>query len=165
MNKIKKHKMITLKLQGDKITAENLRYSIGAFYGFIDEIATEVSGKRKPIRWIVRVRKGSIVFINEPEIMEELSPKITDEIFESVQGGIDSLEKNATRPAHFSDKALEYLQDLASISSKARKNGLEGISVTVDRKPHKLTAHVIANVDFILGVYSKALGSIEGRLS
>lgn len=165
MNKNKRHRIITLKLQGDKITSDKLRYSIGAFYGFMDEIATEVSGKRKPIKWIVRVRKGSIVFINEPEMMEELSPKVTEEIFESVERGIDSLEKEALRPIHFSDKALEYLQDLASIPSKTRKDGLEGISITIDRKPRKLTSHVIANVDSILGVYSKALGSIEGKLS
>jgi len=164
MNKPKKYRMVTLNIKGDRITAEKLRNSIGAFYGFIDEIASEVSGQRRPIRWIVRVRKGSIVLINEPEIIRELSPNVTETIFESIKRGVDSLGKEAVRPAYFSDRALEFLQNLASIP-KERSNGLEAISITVETKSYKLTPHVIANVDSILGVYSKALGSVEGRLS
>ena len=164
MNKTKKYRMVTLNIKGDRISAEKLRNSIGAFYGFIDEVASEVSGQRKPIRWIVRVRKGSIVLINEPEIIRELSPNVTETIFESIKRGVDSLGKEAVRPAYFSDRALEFLQDLASIP-KERTNGLEAISITVETKSYKLTPNVIANVDSILGVYSKALGSVEGRLS
>jgi hypothetical protein len=164
MNKTKKYRMVTLNIKGDRISAEKLRSSIGAFYGFIDEVASEVSGQRKPIRWIVRVRKGSIVLINEPEIIRELSPNVTETIFESIKRGVDSLGKEAVRPAYFSDRALEFLQDLASIP-KERTNGLEAISITVETKSYELTPHVIANVDSILGVYSKALGSVEGRLS
>jgi hypothetical protein len=164
MEKAKKYRTISLRIKGEKITADKLRSSIGAFYALIDEIASEVSGQRKPIKWIVSVRKGSINLINEPEIVRDLSPKVTDEIFASIKRGIPSLEKNAIRPAHFSDRALEYLQDLASIP-KERTNGLEAISIKVETKSYKITPHVIANVDSILGVYSKSFGSIEGRLS
>jgi hypothetical protein len=163
MIKDKKHKVISLKLEGDKITSDKLRSSIGNFYGFVDEVASEISGRKKPIKWIVRVKKGSIILANEPEIAENLNPAITDRIFESIKIGIESLEKVAHRPLSFSDRALEYLQGLAAIP-KGRSNGLTGIHISIDRKPHKLTSHVIANVDSILGVYSKALGSIEGKL-
>jgi len=164
MHKAKRYRTLTLNIKGEKITAEKLRSSIGSFYAFIDEVASEVSGQRRPIRWIVRVKKGSIILINEPEIVRDLSPKVTDAIFESIKRGVDSLGKEAIRPAHFSDRALEYLQDLASIP-KERTNGLEAISIKVETKSYKLTPYVIANVDSILGVYSKAFGSIEGRLS
>lgn len=163
MNEPKKYKTVTLKIKGDRIPADKLRKSIGVFYGFIDEVASEVSGQKKPIRWIVRVKKGSIVLANEAEVDGRISLGVRNRIFESIEQGIDSLEKEATRPAHFSDRALEFLQDLASIS-KGKGNGLGPISITVEKKPHKLTPHTVANVDSILGVYSKALGSVEGRL-
>ena len=164
MNKTRKSRIVTLNIKGEKITAEKLKNSIGAFYGLIDEIASDVSGQRKPIKWIVRVKKGSIILMNEAEPVRELSPTVTDMIFESIRRGVDSLGREPVRPAHFSDRALEFLQDLASIP-KERSNGLEAISITVETKSYELTPHVIANVDSILGVYSKALGSIEGRLS
>jgi len=165
MNKDNKHRTITLKLEGEKITSDKLRNSIGAFYGFVDEVASEISGRRKPIRWIVRVRKGCIVLVNEPEIVGQLSPKVTTTIFETIEKGIDSLEREAQRPNFFSDRALEYLQELASIPKVRGTNGLTGIRISVDRKPHNLTTHTVANVDSLLGVYSQAFGSIEGKLS
>jgi len=164
MEKAKTYRTVTLQIKGEKITAEKLRNSIGAFYGLIDEIASEVSGHRKPIRWIVTVKRGSIFLTNEAEPIRELSPTMTDMIFESIKKGVSSLEKDAIRPPHFSDRALEFLQDLASIP-KERTNGLTAINIRVETKSLKLTPKVILNVDSILGVYSKALGSIEGRLS
>lgn len=154
---------ITLKLKGDRITADKLRKSIDAFYGLMDEVVTEVSGKKKPIKWIVSVRKGSIILTSEPEIVGELPPLITDEIFATLEKGVKSLEKKASRPERFTDKALIYLQDLASIP-EAKGNGLDMISIEVNKKSHVLTKHVVANVDSLLGEYSHALGSIEGRL-
>lgn len=163
MNKLKHYKTITLKLKGDRITAEKLRSSIGAFYGFVDEVASEISGRKKPIKWIVRIKKGSIVLTNEPELMEDLSPQMQDNIFEKIQTGIDALEKEAERPPFYTDKALEYLEVLASIP-QGRSNGLTGIEISIDRDKHSLTKEILLNVDTLLGVYSKALGSIEGKL-
>lgn len=158
-----KQKTITLDLGGDRIASDKLRKSLEAFYGFVDEVASEVSNTRKPIRWIVSVKKGSIVLVNTPEYIEPLSPIITEKIFNSIDEGVTALEKKAERPAYFSDRALERLQDLASLVY-ARGNGLERIRIKVDNDKHILTQHVVANVESILGVYSRALGSIEGRL-
>ncbi len=160
--KMDKSKTITLDLGGDRITADKLRRSLDSFYGFIDEVASEVTNTKKPIRWIVRVRKGSIVLVNEPEYVEEVSPIIDAKIFDTIEKGVKVLEKKAERPAYFSDRALERLQDLASLVT--RSNGLEKIRIRVDKDRHVLTQHVVANVQSILGVYSRALGSIEGKL-
>lgn len=163
MNKNDKKNTITLTLQGDKIPADKLRKSIASFYGFLDEVAAEVSGVKKPIKWIVTVRKGSAIFANSPQLMENINPAVTAKVYSMIEQGVKILEKKAVRPAAFSDKALEHLQDLASIPY-GKGNGLEKISITVESKRHLLTPYVVANVDSILGVYSKAIGSIEGKL-
>jgi hypothetical protein len=163
MSKLKQYKTITLKLQGEKITAEKLRSSIGAFYGFVDEVASQVSGVKKPIKWIVTIKKGSIILTNEPELIENLSPQVQRNIFENIQKGIDTLKKEAERPPFYTDRALEYLETLASIPH-GRGNGLTGIDISIDRDKYPLTKEVLAHVDSLLGVYSKALGSIEGKL-
>ena len=163
MNKADKPNTITLTLKGDRITADKLRRSIDEFYAFVDEVVSDVAGSKKPISWIVKIRKGSIVIANEPEYRKDIPLIVSEKIFASIKQGVEALEKRAERPAFFSDKALEHLQALASIPSLS-SNGLERISIAVNNKAHVLTPHVIANVDSLLGEFSRALGSIEGKL-
>lgn len=153
---------IELILHGDKITADKLRKSISAFYNFVDEVAFQVIGKRKPIRWIVSVEGGSIVLANQPEI-DQLSPNVLDDYYNFLNTGIEDLNKTHERPQYFSDQALEYIQELASLPK--REDGLNKVDIIINRKPHNLTHHIVANVDSILAIYGKSLGSIEGRLS
>lgn len=154
--------IIELHLDGEKISSDKLRRSISAFYGLIDEIALQVIGKKRPIKWIVSVEKGSAVFINKPEL-DGLAPPLLDNVCSSLDQGIESIEYSAERPKYFSDKALEYVQDLASIPEP--QDGLNKINIIVDKKPHILTHHAVANIDTIMATYGKALGSVEGRLS
>ena len=160
---MKRTNNIELKLDGRKITVEKFRRSISAFYNLIDEVAFQVSGKRKQIQWIVTVEPGSIVLANKPEV-DKLPITILDKTVDSFDNGIATLEKKAVRPDFFSDAALEYVQYLASIPEYHR-NGLEHIGITINQKSHILTHRSVANVEEILSVYGKALGSIEGRLS
>ena len=163
MGKLKKQNSIILKLQGERITSDKLKVGIGAFYGFVNEIASQIYGVKNPIKWIVRVKEGSIILVNEPDLLENLDIQKQDKVFDFIQKGINVLEKEAQYPPFFNDKALEYLQNLATLPSDSG-NGLDSIDITIDDKKHTLTPIIAANVDRILGVYSKALGSIEGRL-
>jgi len=133
------------------------------FYNFVDEVVNEVSGKKNPIKWIVSVRRGSIILENQPEYIQDVPPIISDKIFQTIDKGFRILEKQARRPTNFTDKALEHLQNLAAIP-QTRSNGLEKISIAVNRKSHVLSKHVVANVDLVLGEYSRAIGSVEGTL-
>lgn len=162
MNKYGKHNHIVLELEGDKITADKFRTSIGTFYNLVDEIANQVSGKKKPINWIVTVKEGSITLISKPEPVG-VGEDIVNTILDNINNGISILEKSPERPPYFSDKALEYIQHLASIPN-VKSNGLNRIHISINATPHILAQHIVANVDSILGVYSKELGSIEGKL-
>jgi hypothetical protein len=156
-------KYITLKLEGDKISADKLRGSISSFYGFVEEIASQVFNRKNPINWIVRVKEGSIELVNEAELIEKLDQKLQDKVFSLIGDGIDILNKEAKIPSNYNERALMYLQDLASIPDM-HKNGLEHIDIFIDKERYPLSYHVVANVDALLGVKFKAFGSIEGRL-
>lgn len=156
-------KNITLKLEGDRINSDKLRNSINSFYGFVDEIASQVFGKRKPINWIVKVKKGSIDLINEAEVTKELDQSMQDKVFNLIGDGINILNGEAKIPPDYNERALIYLQDLASIPD-IHRNGLERIDILIDEKKYTLSKHIAANVDTLLGVKNKAFGSIEGTL-
>jgi len=152
---------ISLKLDGERITATKFKSGIGAFYSLLDEVSNEVSGKNKPIEWIVSVKEGSINLISvaEPRTIE---PHLVKNIVATISEGLDSLENLSQRPKYFTDQALEYVERLADLPSK--KNGLDKLSIYVDAKEHEITPHAIANINEILEIKSRVIGSVEGRL-
>jgi hypothetical protein len=154
---------ITLKLEGDRINSEKLKNSVNSFYGFVDEIASQVFSRRKPINWIVKVKEGSIDLINEAEISRGLDQSMQDKVFSLIGDGIDILNKEARIPPNYNERALTYLQELASIPD-IHRNGLERIDILIDKEIYSLSKHIAANVDALLGVKNKSFGSIEGIL-
>lgn len=157
----KKTKHISFKISGEKITADRLRRGIGDFYSLLEEISTEVSGSKKSIKWVVSVKSGSIEFVTSPEPVKG-KQDFSNEIISAFGKGLSSLENSPKRPKYFTDKALESVEDLAFLPKKG--NGLSGITIYIERKPHELTLQSAANVDEILGARAKSLGSIEGKL-
>ncbi len=156
-------KNITLKLEGNRINSDKLRNSISSFYEFVDEIASQVFKKKKPINWVVKVKEGSIDLINEAELTEKLDYDMQEKVFSLIGSGIDTLNKEAKIPPSYNERVLTYLQNLAAIPD-IHKNGLERIDILIDAKRHSLSKQVVANIDTLLGIKNKALGSIEGIL-
>jgi hypothetical protein len=74
--------------------------------------------------------------------------------------GLAQLERQAERPAHFSDKALEQARSLANLVSEQ----LPSIIVRNSEHEALLTKHVVANVDAILGAGRVSYGTVEGHL-
>ncbi|MBF0567651.1 MAG: hypothetical protein HQK95_02170 [Nitrospirae bacterium] len=153
---------ITLALKGENITSDKLRDSISAFYDFIDEVSAQVSGTMKPVKWIVTVKHGSILLLNNPVVKEEYIDVI-EKTVDALHYGITNLENKTERPAYFTDKALELLQNLVSVSS-ARGDELTEINIAINGDYHVLTTRIAANIDTIMGIRYKSLGSVEGKL-
>ncbi len=164
-NRLISPRTIALRIEGEKIPAEKLRRAIGDFFNFLDEASANVTGRRKPIEWLVTVKKGSAIFAADPAIKGKVKPNTVNDVFKAVENGIDVLERGKGRPKILSDKALEYYQHLAISPSVRGEEGIIGISVIIDeREPLKLTKHAVEHIDEILGTHSKALGSVEGQL-
>ena len=163
MDKVEmKENIISLELDGDKISADKLKHSINVFYSLTDEVANEVTGKKKAVDWIVSVKSGSINLISRPE-PKNIDAKLIPTIVNAVGNGIDILEKSSETPPYFSEKALELAQELAAIPD-IKGNGLSKICIRVNKTPHHLTLKTVASIDSLLGYHTKALGSIEGNL-
>ncbi|MBF0456305.1 MAG: hypothetical protein HQK99_00230 [Nitrospirae bacterium] len=161
MGKTKKN-TFALALKGDNITSDKLRDSISNFYDFVAEVSAQVSGTRKPVKWIVTVKHGNVILLNNPVVKEE-NIDIIEKTVTAIHYGISNLENKAGRPEYFSDKALELLQNLVSVSS-AGSDELTEINITINGDFYVLTRSATANIDTILGMRYNSLGSVEGKL-
>ncbi len=163
MIKLANNNLISLRIQGKKITSDKFYDSIYNFYGFINEVASEVFGSKNPIKWIVSVNKGSIDLLHKPDLTKKLDPKKQEKVFSEIQIGIPTLERESKHPSSFTDKAMEHLKRLALLPNT--QNGVEEVDIIVNDEKHILTKHIVANVESLLSVYAKAMSSITGRLS
>lgn len=130
------------------------------FSALIDEVASEYTGVRHPIRWIVEVEAGSVRLpLRAEAAVEQVYPSAAHEVGTVVAGGLSQLEEKAARPAHFNDKALEQAKALAALASDdlplAVRNGNAGV---------KMTRQLSVNAEKVLGVPMETFGTIEGRL-
>ncbi len=156
-------KVLTLELKGDRVTTDNVRGGVVAFFSLLDEVVKEITGNKRSINWVVNVKGASVGFACSPEPTKRIKPEIINDIIYSVENGIDALEKAPDRPPYFNDKALEFAQDLANLPSR-KGNGLVSVDIRIGKNIHSITRHSAANVDFILGYAGQAIGSVEGRL-
>lgn len=130
------------------------------FAALIDEVASEYTGVRHPIRWIVEVEPGSIRLpLRAETIAEQIRPSAAHEVGTVVASGLSHLEQTATRPDHFNDKALEQAKALAGLVSDnlpvAVRNGSAGVN---------MTRQLSVNAEKVLGAPMETFGTIEGRL-
>ncbi len=152
---------VILEISGPRITADKFSRGVRAFFDFIDELAREVSGKIKPVQWIVSAQEGSIKLIAKPE-PEEASPDAISSVLKAIENGVKMIEGSASRPECFSDKVLKDLQKLASICDG---NGdLDRVRIWVNQSPNEISTKIASNVNSILGIHFSDLGAIEGRL-
>jgi len=161
MNDSKNIKTITLKIEGENISAEKFKRSVLYFYSLLDEVTCEITGKRKAIQWFVNVKKGSIVLASRGVSLGK-DRNVPGQVLFAVKDGLETIKKEPKRPEYFSEKALDLFLDLGSLAEKT--NGIKDVKIIVDRKTFKFTTKALNNVDTILGYAGKAYGSIEGRI-
>ena len=153
---------IIFEIDGSRITAEKFTHGIRTFFKLIEDVALDVTGKRKAIDWIVSVKPGSITLCATPE-STEMSTELVDETINAIGNGIESISQKEIRPPHFSDNALEDLYHLGDLVGLGDQ-GIDKIRIKINGKPNELSPHTVAYVDKILGVSSKAYGTIDGKL-
>ena len=153
---------ITLRLEGEKISADKFRRAVVNFYALVNEVESEKIGKKKPIRWIVSVREGSIILESTPEPID-ISEEEVENFVNFFGEGIETLEKSAERPEHFSNRALDLVHEISSIPDPQNID-FGRIQIFTNGKRHDITSYSKANIDSILGYKVKDFGSVEGKL-
>lgn len=158
MSKTPTHRL-TLYLDGPRITSDKFVRAVNAFFELITEVAEEVAGRKRPVKWIVSVKEGSVQLNADPQPSKPSVPVglIADTILE----GVRALDRSAKRPAYFTDTALRKARELATVTDGV---DVERARIQLNRKAASVRHDTVAHVDRILGVSVKDYGSAEGRL-
>ncbi len=154
---------VALQIEGPRITSEKFARGVSAFVGIVNDIAGQVSKKKDAITWVISVEQGSAMIVAEPQANDAADVDMIPPVLKAIGAGASSLEISSEVPPYFSERALEKMRDLASITD-GKDQGISFVKIIIDHEPVRVSSQTTAHVDDILGVKATALGSIEGRL-
>lgn len=154
---------LTLKLDGNEITADRFVKSVSAFVSIIKDVTESLSGEKNSIKWIVSVEKGSTIIHFTPQAVK-VDPTIVKSTMRAVTEGFREIEENAVRPSYWSNSALKNAKDISSIY-EPNDRALDTIRIVAgDNTYSAVTKSTSANVDALVGTEKRAFGTVEGRL-
>ena len=156
---------IQLVVEG-QVTLAGLTRLVESWTDFLDEIGKSVTGNpsKHAVRYVVtEASGGSFTLCVRPQsAIEDVPAHVIPRIAPTVISGIRELQRQAKRPRHFSDDALDKLRDLA------RLMGPEAPALTVNSggrdRPVALSSDVLAHVEAVLTPAFRTIGTIEGEL-
>lgn len=155
-------KKLTLKIDGQRITADRFLKAISSFIAVINDVSETVTQERSAFRWIVTVESGSAIVHFRPEPYRAQAEFVPLSM-KAINDGFNMLEKRAERPRFWSDNALRKAKDLSEVLEVSER-ALDHVSVKLDSLQHNITRKISAHVDALIGSEYKSLGTIEGRL-
>lgn len=153
---------LTLKIDGQHITAEKFLKAVSSFVALINDVADNVSQEKAAFKWLVSVESGSAIVHFRPE-SHRAEKKFMPVAVKAVREGLRTIEKHAQRPRYWSDNALRKAKDLAEVLDSTT-GALDHVSVKSAAFVQQITRNTSAHVDSLIGAEYKSLGTIEGRL-
>ena len=154
---------LTFRLDGTRITVDDFKRAVDAFIVLIKEVAHEVTGKPKPIDWIVSVREGSIQLTATAEARGAAVDvsKVTAAIYDGLKAlGLKKTGVTRKRPPYFSDLALYKAREIANVAGRT----IQSAEILVRKKKTVVQRQTAINVEVILGLRPTDFGTIEGVL-
>ena len=154
-----------LRVEG-QVTLTSLIRLVESWTGFLDEIGRRVTGNpsRHAVRYMVTEASGGsfAVGVRPQSASEDVPARMMPQIARAVLSGLQELEREPKRPPHFSDGALDKLQDLARLA------GPDTPSLMVSDGGHRrrvaLSSEVLEHVEAVLTPAFQSIGTIEGEL-
>jgi len=153
---------LSLKLSGERITAERFLKSVSSFFGLVAEVSDAVAGQKGAVQWIVSAHPGSVVVEFRP-VAIKVGADVVSTCVRSIREGFSLLAGKPERPRYWSDIALKRAKELAD-AIEPTGGGLDALRIEGDAKGTDLTRKMSEHVQTLIGVELRALGSIEGRL-
>lgn len=151
-------------VEGPRVTLHRLAKTASSALDLLTAVDAELSGRSGGgLEWIVSELEGGSVHVGAtPELRDEnVSPEIADRVLDAVGEGLETIERDPTRPAHFSDDALSHARKLTEALGE---EGVERVRVRSNGRSVDVTRRLAGNVDDLLGGRLKSIGSVEGRL-
>jgi predicted nucleic acid-binding protein len=147
---------VRLEIDGPLIPLPTLVSAAGTFANIVHEVSRRFRGGTESVEWIVAVEEGSIVLPMKPQVPEA----IRAELVRVVANGVEALEREATQPPYFTERALVQARALANLST-------DDVAIRVRNgtaQPVRLTKQLVANVDRVTGEAPPRIGTIEALL-
>lgn len=148
---------LTLELNGDDLTPELFARGVRSFFTILNQLTDQIDDT---VGWRIQVKSGSNLIGVYPNGVS--SSGSVGSIMRSIESGLAMLERESEEPENFPPRALEGVRDLAKISLGT--DGDIAVKVWVEKRPHSLTAHSIANIDDILRSGFEEHGAVSGRI-
>jgi hypothetical protein len=157
---------LVLEIDESHVTPEKFLKAVRAFFVIVEEVTAEVGGKKDAVRWRVQVGHGRNLVGVRPE--PGYSPALLTRITQAVSDGLSQIEGAASAPAHFNERALRNLRELATLAENAHGGHTTGdhttIRIWVNKTPIAVTHSAASHVGEIVAIEHEDFGSIEGRL-
>jgi hypothetical protein len=161
-NKKSSKNTVELYIDGPEITADKFSRCVKAFFGLIQDVATDVSGKRSGVKWVVSVKPGSIGLC-ATAMPTDGNLQAVHKTIGAIRSGLCTINKGKPKPKHFSSMALENLHELGTAIDLGGQ-GIHSIRVGVEGSWNDISSASISHVEKLLRTPTKSFGSVEGRL-
>jgi hypothetical protein len=163
MSEYSRNHKVVLNLDG-QVSPKQFVKGVRNFFGLLQSVARDVTGKEKGVKWLVSVKEGSNLIIAQghPEKADAHAVATT---INSLDEGLKALDSGVSEPPeHFDGSALDFVRDLANLAEAGKKRGLEKVEILANGSPVGMTARAVVSLNRIEGKKYKAFGSVEGRL-
>jgi hypothetical protein len=106
---------LTLEIDGRNVTPDKFMRAVRAFFGLVNEVTCSLAGHQQFVHWVVQVKSASNLVGLQPSQFN-VSPVVLENIYTTIQGGIESIEYEAAEPEGIPEGALKHIRELASIA-------------------------------------------------
>lgn len=148
--------VIGFTLDASEVTLPQLSRLIEDFHKLFRDVQDSVITAGR-VRWLVTniTMSSPLQLQSRPVSDDPLVPVLRlNDLSNSITDGLKQLQTLGTRPANFTDNALEKARDIVAAVRKA-EGFLSIDSIALDE-------HMVANVNTMLGSTWSAIGSVEG---
>lgn len=155
---------VSLRLEGDEVTADAFLDAARSLLDLLSEVGRSLSDE-KPISWrISNLSTGSAAIELQPASANDRDH--AGSTISSMVGGLAEMEYAATRPRHFSDRAVQSASILGQLAgADGARIALRASGGSVEERVQVLSGRVEANGRQVLRQPSpREYGSVEGTL-
>lgn len=149
--------VITIEIGQPRVLADKFEQGIRSFLAMLKDVSRHVcEGDIKGIEWSIGLCEGSMLVEFIPRAVTAAPAKV-EIARDTVETGIDSVERGVLPPQHFSDRAVAHIAKFAGVLGPVAK-------IRIGGRVHHLSANAIANADTWAGIASRDWGTVEGQL-
>ncbi|MCJ7509957.1 MAG: hypothetical protein MUP14_03605 [Dehalococcoidia bacterium] len=155
---------LALRISGEprNITVRGFLSALDSWLKILGDLDSAISGEPQgSLDWfVVGLSTGSLAV--EVESRSKLEDKnVGPEVAGAFITGLEHIERQGTSPAYLSETGMQRMRHLLRLIGR---EGAAGITVTHLSQTVEVSARASANIDQLMRVQQRSIGSVEGKL-